>query len=982
MLLGVTLTLFPLLYLTLELPKRIINDAIGADGETVTTFGVTLPQTTYLFVLCGMFVLAVLVHGLLKMRINTMKGILSERLLRRFRYTLIARILRFPAPYFERTSEGELVSMVTSESEPMGGLMGDAVAQPVLQAGQMLTILGFLFVQSTAFGIAACALIPVQAWLIPKLQRQINLLNKTRVVQVRALAAEIGEGAKGAVTLRIHGGWRYRLAVISERLGTLYAIRFEIFKKKFFMKFLNNFIGQITPFFFYAIGGYLTIKGEISLGALVAALAAHKDLSSPWKELLAYYNQHQDMSLRWSMITERFAPPGIIDAALFEGSLAGNTSLNGDIEISGVTVRDEGGAVILDNVVANFPAGKRIAITVPNDEDRAALSALLTRELLPSSGTITIAGHDLTGLHQSIVAARIGHATSRPVLFSGTFGENMLMPLRSNPKENVVQTPLMQESARAGNSTDTPDMDWVNPELASASTHDALRDWWRDLVKGMASEDALFRRGIDLRFDASTHPDLAKALVDLRPNIIKNIATEGLEGHVWPIDRAAYNPAFPIIDNLLFATPVASISVQIISEQTGFLHLLAKLKLEDNLIDLSVEIVDLIRNIFGHDGADHPLFRRLGLDPKDYEAALVFVEKQRNRNALTDVQKAQLLILPFSISSEVMGMSFAPAIIGRVLEIRQSHGPALQNSMKELFAPISVDQPVAGLSILENALFGKISQTAGTKGDAVRVVIENALQEAGLLAPVLDLILETPVGLGGSTLPAQIVEPLALCRATIKRPDVLVLDTVMRSYDAPTRSKIYANLHRLLPQTTLICLEPSFEFQSGFDMHLEMKQGRISADTDMTGDEGEEVISADHAGKMWMLGQTEFFSGLDRKQLRLLAFGVHVQKDQAGEYLFYKDDDPSSGAYLIIDGFADLLIPNPDGEDTLLSQVGPGALVGELGLIRNTPRALDMRAATELTSLRIGAKEFLAIVENDTATAFKLLQAVAGYVGR
>ena len=316
MLLLVTLALFPLLFLTLELPKRIINDAIGAGAEQVPLLGHELGQVPFLMILCALFLIAVLLHGVVKMHINTMKGVLSERLLRRLRYTLIARILRFPAPYFERTSQGELVSMVTSEAEPMGGLMGDALAQPVLQAGQMLTILGFLFLQSIAFGLAASALIPLQAWLIPKLQRRINLLNKRRVIEVRALASEIGESAAGAATLRTNGGWRFRLAMISDRLGRLYEIRFEIFQKKFFMKFLNNFIGQLTPFFFYSIGGYLAITGDITVGALVAALAAYKDLSSPWKELLAYYNQSQDMALRWETITERFAPAGMIDLSL------------------------------------------------------------------------------------------------------------------------------------------------------------------------------------------------------------------------------------------------------------------------------------------------------------------------------------------------------------------------------------------------------------------------------------------------------------------------------------------------------------------------------------------------------------------------------------------------------------------------------------------------------------------------------------------
>jgi putative ABC transport system ATP-binding protein len=128
MLLAVTLITFPFLYATLDLPKRIINDAIGAESDRVPLFGVDLSQTHFLLILCFGYLFAVLVHGLLKMRLNTMKGVVAERLLRRFRYSLIARMLCFPRSYFQSTSQGELVAMVTSEAEPMGGLMGDAVA--------------------------------------------------------------------------------------------------------------------------------------------------------------------------------------------------------------------------------------------------------------------------------------------------------------------------------------------------------------------------------------------------------------------------------------------------------------------------------------------------------------------------------------------------------------------------------------------------------------------------------------------------------------------------------------------------------------------------------------------------------------------------------------------------------------------------------------------------------------------------------------
>lgn len=230
-LLAVTSTLFPLLYLTLELPKRIINDAIGAASSTIEVWGYTFDQVTYLAILCAAFLISVLAHGLMKMKINTMKGVMSERMLRRFRYLLITRILRFPQPYFERVSQGELVSMVTAESEPMGGLMGDMISQPVLQAGQMITILSFLFLQSFWFGVAAVALIPLQAWLIPRMQRQINLLNKKRIQEVRILAAQIGENASGAATLRANAGWPWRMSMLSYQLGRLYLIRFDIYQK-------------------------------------------------------------------------------------------------------------------------------------------------------------------------------------------------------------------------------------------------------------------------------------------------------------------------------------------------------------------------------------------------------------------------------------------------------------------------------------------------------------------------------------------------------------------------------------------------------------------------------------------------------------------------------------------------------------------------------------------------------------------------------
>jgi len=986
LLLAVTLTLFPFLYLTLELPKRIINDAIGAQSNSALVLGVTLTQVQFLWLLCICFLLAVLAHGLLKMRINTMKGVLSERMLRRLRYGLIARMLRFPKPYFQRTSQGELVAMITGETEPMGGMMGDALAQPVQQAGQMLTILFFLFLQSFWFGLAAIALIPLQAWLIPKLQRQINLMNKQRIKEVRQLAAMIGESAAGASELREHGGWRYRLAMITDRLGIVYHIRFRIYQKKFFMKFINNFITQLTPFFFFAVGGYLVIEGSVSLGALVAALAAYKDLSSPWKELLAYYNQAQDMSLRWDTVMERFSPSGIADPARMTGDTAQDTPLRGTLKLHGVSVADADANVVLENISMTVPQGALVAISAPSEEDRQALADVLTCEVAPLQGTVSIGGQDLSTLPQSTIATHIGHATSKPVLFRGSFGENAMMPLCQTPMPDIagLHREAVSEARAAGNSTDAYAGDWLDPARAGVEDEAALRRWWLELIEAIGSGGAMFRKSLDHALDDKVPDALKSSIVALRPRVWEAVQKAGLDRHVFRFDPAQYNPGLPVASNLFFATLRRPMSQQELSQQSHLFDLIARVGLEKELLTLSRDVIEVLNKIFGLDGTEHPLFRKLGLDPKLFEQSVALVQGLNSgaRDRLDPVDKAVLMSLPAQISAEQIGPAFNADMKTRILEQRARHRDTLKAELGVTYAPLDPSRVAEGLSLLENALFGIVSDSAGARAEDLRKIVSEILEDEGLKPAVIDLIYDLPLTLGGANLPAIFAEPLSLIRAAIKRPSVLVMEQILASADQAQRIRVHKNLQALLPDTTLIYIDDSFDDPERFDVFVEVTQGRMQATIPDLQTVEDSAATADFQRKLRALEATELFSGLSRKQLRLLAFGARWFHAKSGDIIFQKDDDPSDGAYMILSGTAALYNPNAPEPQAPVAEVGADTLVGELGLIRKVPRALTMRAETDLEALRLGAEEFLSVVENDAATSFKLLQVVAGYTAR
>src|SRR5215831_17297651 len=193
-LLLLTLVSFPFLYYSLDLPKTIVNKAIKEDAPFPQhLLGLEFDRIPYLMILCGVFIALVLINGGFKYFINTYKGRLGERMLRRFRYSLYQRLLCFPLSYFHRNSSAQIIPMITVECEQLGGFIGDAFNLPLFQGGQLLTIIFFMFMQDPVLGVAAIALYPVQGYIIPKLQFKVNQLGKQRVRTVRQVADRVQE---------------------------------------------------------------------------------------------------------------------------------------------------------------------------------------------------------------------------------------------------------------------------------------------------------------------------------------------------------------------------------------------------------------------------------------------------------------------------------------------------------------------------------------------------------------------------------------------------------------------------------------------------------------------------------------------------------------------------------------------------------------------------------------------------------------------
>src|SRR6185436_11422954 len=148
---------FGLSSVPLELQRRIVNDAIKS-GATETIFW-----------LAAAYAGVALLEQALKLALNLYRAWVSEDAVRGLRRTLEDGIDEGAAD-----TAGTHTAMAVAEAEPIGGFVGMAISEPLLQVGILASVVGYMaWLEPWALALSAAYLIP-QALFVPTMQRAIN----------------------------------------------------------------------------------------------------------------------------------------------------------------------------------------------------------------------------------------------------------------------------------------------------------------------------------------------------------------------------------------------------------------------------------------------------------------------------------------------------------------------------------------------------------------------------------------------------------------------------------------------------------------------------------------------------------------------------------------------------------------------------------------------------------------------------------------
>lgn len=835
--LFITVLSYPVSYILLELPKQITNDAIQGADFPREFFGFEFDQIAYLVLLCFTFLFLVVVSNGLKLVLNIYKGRLGERMLRRLRFELFQRVLRFRLPHFKKVSSGEIIPMITSEVEDVGGFIGEAIALPAYQGGMLFVQIGFIFMQNPLLGLAAISSYPLQAYIIPKLQRKVVLLSRERVKNIRSVADKVGESITGIPEIHANDASAWHSADLSDRLYTNYRIRFQIFNWKYFIKFLNNFLNQLTPFFFYLIGGYLVIEGELSIGALLAVIAAYKDLAGPWKELLAYYQMVADVDVKYQTVVENFDPPDIYPVSRITSDEI--EPLNGDIVFKDVSFSGGAAGQELFDISLTVEEGSALAVVGQDGSGRSELLQLAAGLLGPNAGRVEIGGQNLDKLPESVLGREIAYVGASVHVWTGTVRDNLYYGLRHRP----IRPPERVGEAKSeyakrlteARETANPEYDlaagWEDLEAAGVGDQEELDAKALDVIQLIGLSNDVYRMGLQSRLDPERDAHLAERILAVRHALAERVAQDSqVQGLVelWNIDR--FNHSATLVENILFAAPAdPAKSFDDLAADRDVVEFLEETNLKPQLVSIGLRIAETMVELFSNVSGDSGLlgnYSFITLDElPEFERIVRAGRSENEKLGLKDADRERLIGLAFKLipARHRLGV-LSKDMEEKIVKARHVFRDRIEKN-GEGFVTFDPNRYVPPMTIEGNLLFGRPRVDRRDARERIDRLIRSLVEEMDLRLPITRAGLDFHVGVSGSRLSAGQRRRVALARALLKNASYFVLDdtlTGLNEEDKAAREVIREQLRG----RTLLFGTSNMAVAEEFSDSLVLDQGR------------------------------------------------------------------------------------------------------------------------------------------------------------
>ena len=425
-----------LIGLTLIVVSRLAGMVLPGSTKYLLDDVVAKNDLDMLWILLAAVVGALIIQSVTSYILTQLLSVEAQLLISQLRTQVQRKILSLPTSFFDNTKSGALVSRIMSDVEGVRNLVGTGLVQ--LIGGTLTALISLVWLITISPTMTIFTLVPVGffAFVAMKAFGKIRPIFRTRGVINAEVTGRLTESLNGVRVIKGFGAEEQENRTFERGVQRLFDNVKTSLTATSFISSMSTLLLGLASAGIMGIGAYQMVGGELTSGEFVQFTVLLGFMITPIVQ----------MSNIGSQLTEAFAgldrteeimnmdPEDVPDDRPIE--LA---DVKGDIAFHDVRFSYDEGKEVLHGIDFQASRGSVIALVGTSGSGKSTIAGLVATFLTPTSGKVTIDGHDLSKVRLSSYRKHLGVVLQDDFLFEGTIRENILFPRPDAPEEELMK---------------------------------------------------------------------------------------------------------------------------------------------------------------------------------------------------------------------------------------------------------------------------------------------------------------------------------------------------------------------------------------------------------------------------------------------------------------------------------------------------------------------------------------------------------------
>jgi ATP-binding cassette subfamily B protein len=349
---------------------------------------------------------------------------------------VIDHLLRLPLSYFDRRPVGELGTRIAEMEKIRNFLTGQALTTLLDAAFSVIYIVVMVFYSWVLTLIALCVL-PIQIGLTvlgaPLFRRQYrDAANENARTQSHLVEVLSGIQTVKAQNVEMISRWKWQ-----DFYGKYISRTFEKTITGTALTETSQVLQKLSQLLVLWVGATLVLKGDMSLGQLIAFRIISGYVTQPMLRLSTIWQNIQELKVSFERLADVVDTPE--ESSEDDKQKIPLPPVDGRVVFENVTFTFPGAPTpVLQNINLEVPAGTFVGIVGQSGSGKSTLTKLLSRLYAPGSGRVLIDHYDIDKVELYSLRRQIGIVPQEPLLFSGSVAENIALTDPDATSDSIV----------------------------------------------------------------------------------------------------------------------------------------------------------------------------------------------------------------------------------------------------------------------------------------------------------------------------------------------------------------------------------------------------------------------------------------------------------------------------------------------------------------------------------------------------------------